>query len=530
MRLRARVALTTAALMLPLAALFGWVDAQVRERAASDVLVADARGMLEGDARARCEASPEEWTRGIQGGLALSPGAPGAGGFAGPPGAPPGPPGAAGPPGPPGAPFEPPPGGPPPAPRSGAERGTPRVHLYPFDANLHPSVDRGPPLDPELVAAVRHGATDARRRVSGPAQPNELALLRTPWGTGPCAYVLAVRPAAATTEDPQTILRVWGAMLIALVAALLLALGPIIARIRELASKVRASASHQYRERIEMNGGDEIEELAAAFDGAAREVRAHVDAQERREQTLRDFLANTTHDVMTPLTVLQGHLAGLRAGATAGHETRAASLDAAIDEASYIASLVNNLAVAARLEAGEPHLVRVAVDLGRVVERCVSRHRPIARSHGIAIEHAVPEAPIVVEGDETFLEQAVGNLVFNAVLHPHAEGRTGGHVAVVLSPLGDARFRVRVVDDGQTLTDEEIARLAAPAHDAARTRRRDGHGLGLGITRRVVTLHRMTLAFARSELGGLQVDIEGTRESARQGAGASSEGAGAKPA
>ena len=394
---------------------------------------------------------------------------------------------------------------PPPPPPPGG--GAPRVHLFPFDAALRPQVPWAPPLDPALAEAVRGGASDARRTTPGPGRADEAALLRTPWGIGPCAYVLAVRPSAIVSQGPLVLLRVWGTPLVALLAALALALGPIVARIRQLAARVRASALHEYRDRVQMTGSDEIEELAAAFDGAAREVRAHVDAQERREQTLRDFLANTTHDVMTPLTVLQGHLAGLRDASQAGGAADRAVIDAAIDEASYLGALVNNLAVAARLEAGEPHLVRTPVDLGRLVERCVGRHRPIARQHGVAIECAVPERLVFVLGDETFLEQAVGNLVFNAILH----NRAGGHVAVIASELEGARFRVRVIDDG-TITDADVRRLSTPVEDdAARTRRRDGHGLGLGITRRVAEIHRLSLAFARSELGGLQVDIEGAQ-------------------
>jgi signal transduction histidine kinase len=463
MKLRPRLALTTLVLMIPLAACLAWVDARVRERAASDLLVADARASLDADARPRCEASPDDWTRSLQR-----------------------------------PPDRPPPLG-----------GVPLVHLFPFDADLKPSAHWSPPLDHSLVESARSGDADARHFTShGPHGVDEAALLRTPWGTGACAYVLAVRPATMTAPTPEILLRTWGALLVALFAALLIALGPLVARIRELASKVRALRLHDYRDRISMKGNDEIEELAAAFDGAAREVRAHVDAQSRRERTLRDFLANTTHDVMTPLTVIQGHLASLRDAATAEKQLDRASLEAAIDEASYIAALVNNLAIAARLEAGEPHFVRVPVDVGRVVERCVARHTPIARQHGVEIACAVPEMPILILGDETFLEQAIGNVVFNAIFH----NRAGGHVAIVVSDLEGSRFRVRVVDDGPHITDDEIAALRSPPEDAARTRRRDGHGLGLGITHRVTKLHGMTVAFARSDLGGLQVDLEGSRE------------------
>ena len=481
MKLRPRLALATAALLLPVAALFVWVEAQLRERAGSDVLVERAKAMLDDDARARCEESPEQWVRSIQR-------------RSGPP---PGPHA-----GPPPDDLRPPPSAPPPN-----ADATPPVHLFPFDADLRATVAWGPRLDPELAAAARGGASEARRRVRDERRSNDEALLRTPWGTGPCAFVLAVRPSVVTAERPIVLLRTWAAPLVALVAAIVLALGPIVARIRQLGAKVRGSAQHRYADPIEMRGDDEIAELAAAFDGAAREVRAHIDAQERREQTLRDFLANTTHDVMTPLTVLQGHLASLRQAASDGTPVDRVAVDAAIREASYMAALVHNLGVAARLEAGEPHFVRSPVDVGRLVERCVDRHRPIARQNDVEIECAVPERAIALSGDETFLEQAISNVVFNAIRH----NRAGGHVAVVVSELDGDRFRVRVVDDGPGMPDDDLARLnASDQNDPSRTRRRDGHGLGLAITRRVARLHGLTLAFARSEAGGVQVDLEGS--------------------
>jgi signal transduction histidine kinase len=463
-KLRPRIALTTAALLVPVAILFVLVEGRLRDREASDLLAERATAMLDEASRAQCEASPDAWVRAVQG----SPGL-----------------------------------GAPPPPRGGRSGGAPPVHLYPFDAELRPSVPWTPPLGSRAIEAARSGGGLVRDPLGGPDDPNEAVLLRTSWATGPCAWVLAVRPGAPSTP-PEMLLRAWAAPLLALVGAVVLALGPTVARIRRLGAKVRASAEHRYSELVEMPGNDEIADLAAAFDGAAREVRSHLDAQEQREQTLRDFLANTAHDVMTPLTVLQGHLANLRAAATAGTAVDAATLDAALDEATYMGALLNNLAVAARLEAGEPHLVRVPVDVARVVERCVSRHGPMARQRGVAMEHAVPETAALIQGDVTFLEQAIGNVVYNAVRH----NREGGHVAVVLSPRGGG-FRVRVADDGPGMSDEDLARLnGAGATDAARTRHADGHGLGLSITRRVAALHGMSLVFARSEAGGVEVDFE----------------------
>lgn len=478
MKLRARLVLSTVVLMLPLSVVVVWTENGMRERMASDVLAADALAVLEGTTRDECEASPMAWTR-----SRIVPHD--------------GPPSHEGPP--PHDPLGPPP-------NRGASAPIPlRVHLFPYDATLEPSFEPAPLVDHEVLKEARDGALRSRRHVD--VNSHEQMLLRSPWGTGPCAYFLAMRPTTTTAIDPLVAARGWVAPIVALVLAILLTVGPIVARVRALAASVRTSARHRYRDRILVTGNDELTELAAAFDEAAREVRQHVTAQEQREQALRDFLANTTHDVMTPLTVLQGHLASVRDALREGSAVDRATVDAAIDEASYMISIINNLGVAARLEAGEPHIVRAPVDVGRLVERCISRHRPIAGQHGIELDCSVPEQSMVVVGDETFLEQAVGNLTFNAIVH----NRPGGHAAVVVTDLEGSRVRIRVIDDGPALSDEDLARISDPSSTiaAARTRRRDGHGLGLAITRRVCEAHGMTLTFSRLSPSGLQVDIEG---------------------
>src|SRR5262249_39389459 len=206
-------------------------------------------------------------------------------------------------------------------------------------------------------------------------------------------------------------------------ATVVLALGPIIGRIRRLTQEVRRSARSGYADPVALRGSDELAELSRAFDEAGREIRTHLAQQERRELALRHFLANTTHDVMIPLTVLLGHLAAL-AKSPGDRDTVAA----AMSEAHYLASLMHNLAAAAKLEAGEPAVRRDPLDLRAVVEQAVARHQAIARQREVALEAAVPERPIRVDGDVTLLEQAIGNVVYNAIRH----NRAAGHVADLL--------------------------------------------------------------------------------------------------
>lgn len=466
-----RLALTTLAVSVPMALGLLWFDARLRHAAAEEALAGFTRAHMQADGRARCEAAPETW-----GGRPLPP-------------------------------PERPAGGGPPLRGPGGPRGRPPV-LFAYDAALR---SRNPEA-PAVPGALTDGLA-GREVVARPwawRSPSVEVLVRMPWSEGPCAWILA----RGTTEPgwmgsilPPT--RIWLAPVIVVFAAVLLAIGPAVRRIRRLTEAVRRSAEAGYTGGVPVDGRDEIAELAAAFDAAGREVRVQLAEKDRREQALRRFLADTTHDVMIPLTVLQGHLAAMQEASAGGLPVERAQVVAAMREAHYLAALVHNLAATAKLDADAPRLHRGAVDLSALVDRVIGRHRPIARQLQVSLESATPEAPLQAEADVTLLEQAVSNVVYNAIRH----NRAGGHVAVILEAHAPGRFRLRVVDDGPGIAPEQLARIGERGlrGDEARTRAPDGLGLGLHITRRVAELHGLDLTFAPGESGGLQVDLEGAQ-------------------
>src|SRR5439155_1925329 len=97
------------------------------------------------------------------------------------------------------------------------------------------------------------------------------------------------------------------------------------------------------------------------------------------------------------------HLASLRAALDAGAPPDRRSVLDALEEAHYLASLLHNLGAVAKLDAGARDLQRHRVDLNRVVERAVGRHRPVAAQRSIALDFAVPEPSLAAVGDETLL-------------------------------------------------------------------------------------------------------------------------------
>jgi signal transduction histidine kinase len=214
-------------------------------------------------------------------------------------------------------------------------------------------------------------------------------------------------------------------------------------------------------------GSDEISELATAFNSAGGTVREKLSTLERREKALRTFVENTTHDVMLPLTVLQGHLSNFDKRSEKNEPVARERVRESLEEAYYLGALVHNLAAAAKLEAGEPGFVRHPFSLNQVIERVIGRLDPIARSKEIELVHAVPEAELFVSGDVTLFEQALSNVVHNALRY----NKQGGHAAVLLEEK-EQEFALRVVDDGPGASEEELARLTERSFrsEAARVR------------------------------------------------------------
>ncbi len=484
MRLRARLALSVIAAALPLAAATVWARHDLTRRRVAQVLREFAVTRMESGGRARCEADPAAFP-------------------------PPPPPPARDPDTPPLPPPLPELGAVPPQPRRPVATDDIETAFWAYDASFSSANPAAPPVPVELVAAVQDGADVAVRRIeaAGRERPGGFeALVRMAWTTGPCAFVLVRRTGRGFEGGPLELLLPGLLVGAGVLIAVLLASGPVVRRIRRLEADVRRSAAAHYDASVSVEGGDEVADLARAFDEAAAEVRAHVAAVERREGALREFVADTTHDVMTPLTVLAGHLDALRPVIeTADDEARKALRDA-LAEVDYTTSLVANLTTAAKLVAGSRALVRHRLDLCALVERVVARHRPLANARDVELNHATPRGSVDVAGDVTLLEQAVGNIVQNAVRY----NRRGGHVAVVLR-TDAGRFEIRVEDDGPGLALDDIEHLTERGFrgSAARTRSESGRGLGLDITAEVCERLGFDLDFQPMEQGGLAVVITG---------------------
>lgn len=348
--------------------------------------------------------------------------------------------------------------------------------------------------------------------------PWRCVLVRMPWSEGPASFV-QVRRADERAFGPFGGVETLGTAVllgVVLVLAAVLAAGPLVRRVRRLQVAIQSAESPD--DSISVAGlvaaaprgrGDELDELAWTFDAVSKRLREESRDAARREVALRRFVEDTTHDTGLPLTVLQMQLAALEEQVRLGRPADPARLRAALEEVHYLAALVQNLGASAAMDAGVGRTVRTAIDLGALVEKVAQRQRLVASVRGGRIECGVPEDRLDVQGDPTAWEQALNNLVHNAVRH----GEDGGQVAIVLEEDGAERFRLRVLDDGPGVAEQELRRLAQRSWrgDAARARHQDGRGLGLAIVRDMADQHGLELRFERLQPRGLSVELSGPR-------------------
>lgn len=341
--------------------------------------------------------------------------------------------------------------------------------------------DRGPippPLRRRLgeLAQLPEGAIDqpvgiARVEVLGQAEGHVIVLPR--------------RPGVAVLRD----LGIWtigGAALAAIgVAALLawLAFAPAHRRLGALESAATRLGSGDLTARAPEDGADEISRVARAFNQTADALVAQIARVTSEQDVRRQLLADVSHELHTPLTTIRGYIETLRMrDLPITDEDRARYLAVVDDEAVRLERLIGDLLDLARMEAGSQTLQKAQVPFTDLFARLRDRHQPSADAAGVSL--VFEETPIAIVADAGRLEQALSNLVANAIRFTPAGGTV--RLTVHAMPTG---VRIDVADTGAGLTRDEQARVFDRFYKQDASRSRGGTGLGLSIVRAIAEAH-----------------------------------------
>lgn len=269
------------------------------------------------------------------------------------------------------------------------------------------------------------------------------------------------------------------ALLASLLAAWLISRW-VAAPLQNTAQAARAVAAGEYDHRLTPAGPDEAHSLAKSFNEMVEQVQVG-------QQAMRDFVANVSHELKTPLTSIQGYAQALLDGAAKDPSHAAQVIH---DEADRMGRLVGELLELAKLDAGQAGFSRGPVDLAALLNAVVDRLSLKAKENAIELERQLGWLPTLI-GDGDRLAQVFTNLIDNALKHtPH-----GGTVRLSVESSG-GWITIHVDDSGAGIPAEELSRIFQRFYQVDKARSSGGTrgaGLGLAISREIVQAHGGTL-------------------------------------
>ncbi|TMD99627.1 MAG: HAMP domain-containing histidine kinase [Chloroflexi bacterium] len=314
-------------------------------------------------------------------------------------------------------------------------------------------------------------------------------------------YVVLAQPqsSVATTAAGDLASRLLEAGSVALIVAMLLIL--LVSRsvtrpLTQLAAAAEDIAAGNYSRRVSIAGQDELGMLGSAFNRMAEAV-------ERARKVQRDFLANVSHELKTPLTSLIGFSQALVDDSLLSESERKRAATIVHEESERVLRMAQELLDLARVEAGSISMHIAAVDLGSHLQQELEIVRPRASARALSLVLNVPDDIPPVAADPERLHQVLDNLLDNAVKYApdgtavHAIARlSGGSVETVVSnPSGPHR------PDPDRMFDRFYR--ADPSRSAAA----GGVGLGLAISRELAAAMKGRLWADFDESGNLRVHL-----------------------
>lgn len=266
--------------------------------------------------------------------------------------------------------------------------------------------------------------------------------------------------------------------------------------ILELAALSERMADLDFEAKYTSGGNNEIGNLGANFNRMSEKLEStiselksannslmkDIEQKEKLEQMRNDFLGNVSHELKTPIALIQGYAEGLKEGVSDDPESREFYCDVIMDEASKMNQMVKNLLALNQLEFGDEEIEFERFDLTAVVRGVLQSMEILAQQDDIRVIFRQQE-PVYVWADEFKVEQIIRNYVSNAFHHAGLE-----KVIEVKIKIQDETARITVFNTGTPIPEEDLAHIWDKFYkvDKAHTREYGGNGIGLSIVKAIM--------------------------------------------
>ena len=247
-------------------------------------------------------------------------------------------------------------------------------------------------------------------------------------------------------------------------------------------------------------GSETYDELAPFLLRIAKQNQALMDAANLR----REFTANVSHELKTPLQSISGYAEIINAG-IAKPEDVPRFVAKIGSEAARLIEMVDNILKLSRLDEGGLEDQLVNIDLKSVVSSCCQRLEERARTQQVELMQVLPERPVSLRCVPAVVDEIVFNLIENAIKY----NQPGGRVTVSLPPDPEGTVQLRVRDTGKGIAKEDQQRIFERFYrgEKSHTGTIPGNGLGLALVKHGVLLHKGTINLASTPGEGTVITV-----------------------
>ena len=226
----------------------------------------------------------------------------------------------------------------------------------------------------------------------------------------------------------------------------------------------------------------ELEKTISELRTANNELQKDIEKKEQIDEMRKEFLSNVSHELKTPIALIQGYAEGLQECINDDQESREFYCDVIIDEAAKMNNMVKKLLSLNQLEFGNDTVNMERFDLTKLVKGVVQSAQLLASQKEAEIRF-LQEEPISVWGDEFKIEEVVTNYVSNALNHVDFEKK----IEIKAVKRGDV-VRLSVFNTGARIPEEDLDKIWIKFYkvDKARTREYGGSGIGLSIVKAIM--------------------------------------------
>ena len=289
---------------------------------------------------------------------------------------------------------------------------------------------------------------------------------------------------------PFLLLAVVVGLLVSTVVALVMA-HSVSKPLSGIALAAERISNGDYDQTLRVSGPSEVGRLAASFNRMARQVKAAQESQ-------RDFIANVSHELKTPLTSIQGFAQAILDGTARVPEAQQKAARIIKGEAERMSRLVNDLLVLAKVSSDRDRSTWVDVDLLELLHSCTERISVLAAQKDIVLKlESSGEPGPSVRGDPDRLAQLFINLLDNAVKYSPPGTAVSLAICTAFRSTGERRRRhsqwieVQITDSGPGIPPEQVSRIFERFYqvDKSRAGQRGSSGLGLAIAKEIVDMH-----------------------------------------